>query len=171
MRLRIKSTNLTLKIISWIQLIGGITGIGLMAYLMLNTGELSGAILLIFLSGLALFIFSIYAGKRLLCERTKKAGIILSVINQILQIIQFDISGNGLSYSSGIEFLVGIKNNMLSFDFGIIKSSFNMSINTDSTDFEFIINFAAIILIIVLLDIWKEFREENKITMANKELR
>jgi len=48
MKLRIKSTNLTVKIIGWLQIIGGIAGIGLMAYLMLNTGEINGALLLIF---------------------------------------------------------------------------------------------------------------------------
>lgn len=55
MRLRIKSTKLTLQIISGLQIVGGITGLGLVAYLMLQTGPINGAILLIFLMGLALF--------------------------------------------------------------------------------------------------------------------
>jgi hypothetical protein len=60
MKLRIKNTELTLKIISWLQIIGGIIGIGLIIYSLLNTGELNGPLLFIFLTGISLFIFSIY---------------------------------------------------------------------------------------------------------------
>ncbi|MEC3906836.1 hypothetical protein VOI54_07385 [Tamlana sp. 2201CG12-4] len=163
--MRIKNTDITIKTIGWLQIIGGVTGIGLMAYLMLNTGEINGAILFILLTGLTLFIFSVYAGKNILGKKTKKTGIILSIVNQILQIIQFDIDGNGISYSSGIRFLLGLKNDSLNFDFGIITSNFNMSINTDSTDFELMINIVALILAVILIDILKEVK--NKKTMAN----
>lgn len=132
---------------------------------MLNTGEVNGAILLIFLIGLALFIFSIYTGRQLLNKETLKYGIVLSIINQIFQIIQFKMAGYGFSFSSGGELLVGFSNN-IKFDFAIINSSFNMSINTDSSEFVFMVNFLAIFFLIVLFDIWEELKThgENKET-------
>lgn len=167
MKLRIKSTNLTVKIIGWLQIVGGITGIGLMAYLMLNTGEINGALLLIFLIGLALFIFSIYTGKQLLNERSLKIGIILSIINQVFQLIQFKIAGYGLSYSSGSELLIGFSDNTI-FNFAIITSSFNMSINTDGFEFTFMVNLMAIFILVVLFDIWEELRPEERSEETNE---
>ena len=88
MRIRIKSTTLTLQIISWLQIVGGVTGLGLVAYLMLQTGTINRAILLIFLIGLGLFSYSIYSGKRLLTDPEKGTGIVLSIINQVVQLFQ-----------------------------------------------------------------------------------
>src|SRR5688572_14400055 len=103
MRLRIKNTTLTLQIISWLQIVGGVSGLGLVAYLMLQTGTINGAILLIFVIGLGLFSFSIYSGKRLLTDETKRTAIILSIINQVVQLFQWSLFGFALSYSSGAE--------------------------------------------------------------------
>jgi hypothetical protein len=44
MQLRIKNTALTLLIIGCLQIIGGITGLGLMGYLMYYAGALTGGI-------------------------------------------------------------------------------------------------------------------------------
>ena len=120
MKLRIKSTALTLKLIGWLQIVGGLTGLGLVAYLMLQTGTINGAILLIFVIGLALFSYSIYAGKSLLTDQQKTAAIVLSIINQVAQLFQWSMFGHGLSYSSGAELTLGIKGLAANFNFSAI---------------------------------------------------
>ena len=158
MKLRIKNTHFTLTIIGWLQIVGGIAGLGLMAYLMLKTGTINGAILLMFLLGLGLFGFSIYSGKRLLTPGDKKMGIILSIINQVPQIIQWNLLGYALIYASGFQVAIGMANIGLSF--GLSVSTFQMAINSGG-DFLFRINFAAIIIIGILGDILSELKQEN----------
>ncbi len=161
MRLRIKSTPLTLQIISWLQIVGGVTGLGLVVYLMLQTGPINGAILLIFLTGLGLFSYSIYAGKRLLTDAEKGTGIILSLINQVLQLFQWSILGYGLSYSSGAEIALGIQGLTFKFNIAAIVSTFKMAINTDD-EFFLKINLIALLIIFVLVDIFEESKEESR---------
>ena len=158
MKLRIKSTKLTLQIISWLQIIGGVTGLGQIAYLMLTTGTINGGILLIFQIGLGLFLFSIYSGKRLLSDENKMLGITLSIINQVPQIFQWKIFGSGITYSSGAELTIGIEMLSLKFNFSAIFSKFNMAIK--SGDEVFIkLNLIAALIIFVLVDILKELKK------------
>ncbi len=160
MKLRIKNTTLTLQAISWLQIVGGITGLGLLAYLMLQTGTINGSILLIFLIGIGLFSYSIYSGNRLLSDEKKENGIILSIINQVLQIVQWSILGYGLSYSSGVELTIGLKNMTLNFNFSVINSTFKMAINSDN-EFFIKINLIAVLVIFALADIKKELKDQS----------
>src|SRR5258706_13508946 len=157
MRLRIKDTKLTLKIISWLQIVGGVTGIWLVAHLMLQTGTINGPLLLIFLIGLALFIYSIYSGKRLLTDVDKRSGIILSIINQAIQLFQWSMFGYGFSYSSGAEITLGIQGLTFKFNLAVIVSSFKMAINSED-EFFIKINLIAVFVIIVLVDIFRELK-------------
>ena len=162
MELRIKNTRLTIKILSWIQIVGGIYGIGVVSWLTINLEEVNGAILFIVMFGYSLFAFSIISGSKLFNSKTLRLGIILSIINHGLQIIQFKISGYALTYISGSSLSIGIEEG-LKIDFSIISSSFNMAINTENYDFMFKINLIAIIIIAILLDIWNEkYNEEEK---------
>ena len=161
MKLRIKSTTLTLKLIGWLQIIGGLTGLGLVAYLMLQTGTINGAVLLIFVIGLALFSFSIYAGKSLLTDQRKTAAIVLSIINQVAQLFQWSIFGHGLSYSSGAEFTLGIKGLAVNFNFSAIMSTFKMAINSDD-EFFIKVNLLAVLIILVLADVLRELNEKTE---------
>jgi len=149
MKLRIKSTALTLKIISWIQIIGGIIGLGLMVSLLLKTGTISGALLLIFIIGIGLFWYSIYSGKRLLTDEKKCTATILSIINQAIQIFQWNMFGYGFSYCSGAELTLGVQGESLDLTFAASVSTFNMSMNNNDEPF-LKINFIAILLIFML---------------------
>lgn len=131
-----------------------------MAYLMLQTGAINGAILLIFFVGLGLFSYSIYSGKRLLTDTEKGTGIILSIINQILQLFQWSMLGYGLSYSSGAEIAFGLQEQTFKFNLSAIVSTFKMSINSDN-EFSIKINLIAVLLIFVLTDIMRELRNKN----------
>ena len=161
MKLRIKSTALTLKIISWIQIIGGIVGFGLMASLILKTGTINGALLLIFIVGIGLFWYSIYSGKRLLTDEKKCTAIILSIINQAIQIFQWSMFSYGFSYCSGAELTLGVQGESLELTFAASVSTFNMAINSDNETF-LKINFIAILLIFTLFGILNELRKKRK---------
>lgn len=162
MTLRIKNTGLTIKIISWLQIVGGITGLGLVAYLLLQTGTINGPLLLIFLIGLGLFSYSIYSGKRLLTDDNKRTGILLSIINQALQIIQWSMFGYALTYSSGAELTIGLQGTTFKFNFAAFISSFQISIKSDP-EFLFEINVIAILVIYVLVDILNELTDNADI--------
>jgi hypothetical protein len=155
MKLRIKNTKLTLKIIGWLQIVGGITGLGLIIHLLLNTLEINGAVLFIFLTGISVFIFSIYTGKKLLVSENKREGIIYSIINQTLQFFQWCLFGFSFGFSSGGAILFGIQGFSFNMDFSIITSTFQMAVGTDKEYFLKINLFAALILI-VLIDVLKE---------------
>ncbi|MBS2101222.1 hypothetical protein [Carboxylicivirga linearis] len=155
MKFRIKNTKITTSIISWIEIIGGIAGIGLLIRLLMRTQTINGPILLILLIGIFLSVFSIVSGRYLAAQKTVKLGLILSVINFFLQLVSFKIGGYAYEFTSGINLLVGFEN-ALKFNFGIITSTFNMSINTDDPDFAIKINVIAIIIIWLLADIFDE---------------
>ncbi|MDR3653949.1 MAG: hypothetical protein P4L34_13385 [Paludibacter sp.] len=160
MKLRIKNTSITLQIIGWLQIIGGITGIVLMGYLMLNLGTITGILLLLLLVGIFLYSFSIYTGKWLLVDNDKKTGIILSIINQFVQVFQFCLFGFGFTYSSGVELVIGIQGFSLKFNAAIITSNFQMTIH--STNIGFLkINLMAVLILITLLSILKEFNNKK----------
>jgi len=156
---KVTKTNsfLLIKILGWLQIIGGLFGIGLMGKLMLQTGTINGALLLIFLLGVSLFIFSIHTGKKLLLDADKKQGIIISIVNQSLQIVQFNLLGYGFSYSSCILISVGIKGTFFSFNFEAALATFQMSIGTDDPSF-IRVNIVAILLIALLANILKAIK-------------
>ena len=161
MTLGIKNTKITLLIISWIQIIGGIIGLGLIASILLKTGVINGALLLIFLVGLILFWYSIYSGIKLLTDKTKDTAIILSIINQTMQIFQWNMLGYAFSYCAGVGLTLGIQGQILNLDFSALMSTFKMSIN--NTDEFFIkINLVAILLIFILFITLKKLRKNKR---------
>ena len=160
MRLRIKNTKLTLQIIGWVQVAGGLTGLYLVAKLMLQTNDINGALLLIFMIGIFLFLYSIYCGKKLLIEPNKSFSIAYSIINYILQVLQWYLFGYGFTYSSGIELNVGAQKSEFTFNAGL-TSDFAMSINTNDNYF-LKINLFALLAVIVLFDVLEENRTISK---------
>lgn len=156
MKLRIKNTELTIKLFAWLQIIGGIIGIGVVSWIILNLGEVNGAVLFIVLFGYFLFSFSIYSGIKLLHSETQRLGIILSIINYCLQLFQFKIAGYGLTYTTGTAFSIGYHIDKLKFNFEIISSQFYMSIRTSDGEFKLMLNIIAIFFLVVLFDIWDE---------------
>jgi hypothetical protein len=154
----LKNLNVTLKVIGWLQIIGGITGLGLMAYLLLQTAAINGALLLIFLTGISLYIFSMHCGILMLSPTTRKKGIILSAINQALQFIQWRIVGYGICYSSALNLSVGLNGSTLGFKFDIVTSSFSMGINSDDP-FLLEINIVPILIFIVPVRAYEELKK------------
>lgn len=166
MKKRIKNTAVTTKILGWLQIIGGIYGLGLIVWLLQKTQTINGPVLLIFLTGLSLFIFSIVSGRYLLSKVNLKLGLILTAINFTLQLVTFEINGNGFAYCSGINLMIGIENGF-KIGFGLVNSVFNMSLNTDDTDFILKLNIGAIFIIWLVADIYDEIFKQKT---DNKEL-
>lgn len=159
MDLRIKNTPFTLKVIGWLQLIGGVFGWGIIASMLMKTGEITGPVLLIFFIGFGVFALSMYAGKSLIVDENKIYGIQLSIINYSFQIFQFYLLGYGLVYSSGAEFAVGFESLAISFDVALL-SKFEMALNSGD-EFLFQINFFAVLIMVILVDILKEIKNKE----------
>ena len=155
-----KKTKLVLIGISWLQIIGGITGLFLIGRLLLQSEVIRGPIILIILIGISLFVFSIYAGGKLF-KGNQKTGIILSFINQFLQLFQLSLFGYGLSYSSGAQVSIGLEGLKLVADFSVFVSKFEMYIKSNN-EFYFKINIIAVILIFILYKILKRTRFTEK---------
>ncbi|TYZ07410.1 hypothetical protein FY528_15210 [Hymenobacter lutimineralis] len=96
----------TLKWLAYYQIIGGVLGIGLMFWLMVLSGYLTGGSLLALAVGFGLHSYSIYCGQQLLKGHTEK-GLQLSMLNQALQVISFSVVGFGLEYVAGVSVLLG----------------------------------------------------------------
>lgn len=169
MELRIRNTAFTIKILGWLQIVGGITGIGSVSWLTINVGDVNGAVLFIILTGYLLNVLSITAGVKLLDTATLKLGMILSIVNNCIQIVQFRLFGYAFTFSSGAAISIGIHDG-LKFNFAIVTSDFNMAINTDDRDFLFMINILAVIIAAALFDIWTELFRTSKDNEADTEV-
>jgi hypothetical protein len=133
-----------------------------MANIMIQTGTITGVVLLLLLFGLALFSYSIYAGKRLLTDEAKDVSVILSLINFALQLFQWKLLGYGLSYSSGIDLVLGFEGLNFKASVSAIVATFNMSINSGN-NFYIKVNLAAVLIVVVLADILKELKEKKEL--------
>jgi len=140
-----------------------VTGLISIAKLMLQANDINGALLLIFITGVLLFLYSIYCGKKLLLEPDKKISIVYSIINYIAQVLQWYFFGYGFTYCSGIDADLGAQKLEFLFNIGF-TSNFAMSIHTNDTYF-LKINLFALFVVIALFDILdeqKEIRKQNE---------
>jgi len=145
---RFKNKAMLLKIISWIQIIGGIFGLFSIARSLLETDVVNGPLLLVFLCAISVFLFSIYAGKLLL--KNESEGLILSMVNQMIQLFQFSVFGYGWNYNSGPQISIGIKGFAFTLDFSNFLSSFHLYYNSNQAFF-FKINIISLIIMIIII--------------------
>jgi hypothetical protein len=125
----INKDQLKLKLIAWYEIAGGFLGLCLVIWLIATTGTITGITLLIFALAIGLYSFSIFCGIQLF-KNPLKLGLTISIINQILQIINFSIFGLGYKYIAGILITFGIDYT------SALKSTMNFSVST----FQIIIN-------------------------------
>ena len=105
-----KQSRIKLKVLAWYQIVGGITGLLLTIWLIAQTGQINGLILLVLLFATGLYSFSIYCGRLLMTDKYL-TGFKLSLVNQAIQILQFAMLGYAFWYASGLMFTLGIKVN------------------------------------------------------------
>lgn len=129
------------------QIIGGILGILLTLWVMFR-GELvlTQQVLRFSLFAAALFVFSILCGRMLF--RNPPRGLVLSLLNQVLQVIYFAFGTYGFQYVAGLR--IGFGFDMVgswTFKFRVALSSFQFDFGT-ATGQKFIgINLVALFLI------------------------
>jgi len=157
MKYRLKNTKITVLVIAIYQIIGGVAGIGLIAWLLLKTQTINGALLLIFLTAVGLYLLSIKAGMYLL-EKNYKKGLIYSIIIQAFQVVAIGLGSHKYDFYSGSKANIGVNFTdgfNLKFDFGL-TSQFNFAINSSDKEYFLYINIVAIFLIYVLSDLYNE---------------
>jgi len=157
----IKKKRNILKGIGILEIIGGITGIGLIIWFLLQGFEMNSYSFIIFLIAIIFYSYSIFAGI-ILFKKTEK-GISHSWIIQFIQIL--GISFNGITYvfTSGGNLMLGYNwtENNLTFNLGI-ASEFDLSISQDVNNF-IQINLIAIIIIYILDKTLKSLSEKNEL--------
>ncbi|MDQ2178986.1 hypothetical protein [Marinifilum sp. D714] len=157
MKLRIKNTRLTILILAYYQIIGGIIGLYLITKILFKTQSLNGALLFIFLSAIGLYFLSIKSGS-LLIRKENKRGLIYSMIHQLIQIIGIGFGGNTFVYYSGAKFTVGpnfTDGIHFKFDLGLL-SQFDMSFNLNEKSYFLYVNILALFILYVFWDLYKE---------------
>lgn len=109
--------------------------------------------LIYFVFIIAIFIYSIICGIKLIQGKQLTQGLKHSLINQYLQLIQFETFGNGIYYVTGGCFGLGFSdtpNLHLISNFYIFESSCFFSFLADSDEITLSINLVALIIIIFL---------------------
>ena len=143
----LKSKRNILKAVGIIEIIGGLSGIGLIIWLLLQGFQTNSKLILVFLFLLAFYGFSIFAGIELFKKKEKSIN-----YSRVLQYFQiFAISFGGVTYllSSGGNLFVGynLTKNTFEFNFSILASEFQIDIfSSDNNSFVYL-NLWAIILL------------------------
>jgi hypothetical protein len=168
-----KQMNSTLKklnILGYYQIIGGIIGLLITLYILINQTVLNGPLMVMFLIAIGLMVFTIYCGF-LLIKKQYEMGINLSIINQAMQVIGFRVLGYGFLYTSGL--LSGIIVD-LSNDF-IIVLNFNlatwkMNWNSEPELTYISINFVAIFILKFIFNVKEKLNNNaNDIELIKNE--
>ena len=133
------------KIISFYQILGGISGLYVITQLLYGVGLSYTSYFIIFI---ILYFIMILAGVFLFQENAK--GQNLTIIVQSLQILQFSLGGLQYKFGAGTAILIGFKNIMykLSVNFMPVYAEFNWAINDKG--FFLYINIVPIFIIYLL---------------------
>ena len=101
---------------------------------------------------MGLFLFSIISGLYLFGKRKNK-GVSLSIVNQALQLLQFNILGFGFHYVAGCYLGVGFTDTPeLQFLFrdSLFRSSCFINFKTNDYEISIVLNLVALLLIVFL---------------------
>jgi hypothetical protein len=131
------------------QIAGGIIGLALTLWLILNQVSFSPLIILLFLIAVGLYFFSIYCGFLLINKEIN--GLTYSIINLYPQLINFSLLGFSFQYISGLflSFGVDLTNEFL-FKFNLGVSTWLISVGGDSGVILVNFNIVALSLIIFM---------------------
>ena len=145
----LKEISSKIKGLAIYQIAGGVIGLILTIWLIINQASVSGLLLLLFLIAIGLYSYSIYCGVLLI--KQKSNGLNHSYLNQYLQLINFSILGYGFQYIAGIFLSLGIDlTNSIDFKFNLGISAWQLKINSDTEMILINFNFIALFLIIFI---------------------
>ncbi len=155
-----KDTVSKLKALGIYQIAGGVVGLLLTIWSILNLAAISALLILILLIAVILYSYSVYCG--ILLVKNKIAGLKHSLINQFLQVINFVISGFAFKYISGVFLTVGIDlTDSFYFLFNIGISSWQISLFDDSEPFLINFNLVALFLILFIEKLKRKIDKEQ----------
>lgn len=155
-------TNInTLKGIGIFEIVGGITGIGLIIWLFLQEIQTNTYVFLIFLVAIGFYSYSIYAGVQLF--KHQENGVLHSQILQYLQLISISIGGTTYLLTSGANFFIGynITNSTLQLKMSLISSEFQINIMSPEQNDYLYLNIIAIILLLLLEKTVNKIKEQR----------
>ena len=160
-----------LKGLAYYQIVFGIIGIALTIWLLSQTGELTGLVLLLFIIAGGLYAFSIFCGQRLLKTNTKKA-LKLSFINQLIQVFNIGVAGYAYSYLSGPAILIGANlTDGFRFTFNMqLLPAFQFNWNSDFASFEVGVNLIALGIIYYIDRLTKEVKTSEELFVSSVKL-
>ncbi|MDW7690838.1 hypothetical protein R9C00_21230 [Flammeovirgaceae bacterium SG7u.111] len=123
---------------------------------------MAGTSVLFFLLAVALYVFSIVCGRKLIKGEVEN-GVKLSIVNQLLQVLNINAFGIIYSFFAGIQATIGVDfTSDLSFKFGFQLAGFMFSYDPNQTDYIVMINVVPIVIIYLLEK--SRGDEENEIT-------
>ena len=157
-----------MKGLGYYQIGGGVLGIALTLWLLVQTGTLTGGGLFFILLGFFLFSFSIYSGN--LLRKLDNKGLRFSTWNQIFQIFKFNAVYFGFSYTSGIGISIGFNlTEKFHPDASLHFSAFSFALNSEGVDFvSFFINIIPLIIIYWIQKIERDIKTENELKESSK---
>lgn len=147
---KLKTNVNILKGIGILEIVGGISGIGMILWLILQRMEINLYVLLILLIAMGFYAYSIYAG--IMLYKHKENGVLHSRILQYFQLFAISTGGTTYLLTSGGNFFLGynITKSIIEFKLGIISSEFKLNImSTGQNDFVYM-NIMAIVIILLL---------------------
>lgn len=128
--------------------------------------SVSGIAIAIYLIFLIFYVYSIISG--ILCLKTSKHALKLSLINQLLQVIGFALMGFAFKYIAGFYFTIGLDlTESINVTFGIGLSKFDFNFNNEYDRLEIDINVVALLLIFWIDLLMKRLKEEMLIRRTN----
>ena len=142
------------------QIIGGLMGLIISIWAVIAFKTFTTIIILLFVIGFGLYIFSLVSGWLLWNQYT--AGIRSSLINQYLQIVQFTIAGWAYTYISGCYFSLGVDLTYaykILIDFGLV-STWQLKAFTQGPEVQLSFNFVAILLVVFLTHVKRDLEED-----------
>lgn len=157
-----------INFLAYYQIVGGAIGIIFLVWLLVSTLPVQGFNIVLFLMMAVFFALSICAGW-LLVEKRIEAGLTLSKINQILQIIGFGFGAYGFKYVAGIMLSLGIDlkdDANFIFNFSISKLEFFINSTKDLAKVE--VNLVAIYLVYFIIKIQDTILYQRKIGLVEE---
>lgn len=125
---RLSRLNRIFKALAWYQVIGGITGLVVLAWVCNFTMVWNASLAVLLLLIALLYAFSIYCGTKLLKDPVK--GLSFSFVNQLVQTIHFGLMGYMFKFISGLSIAVKWEP-LLNFHIGLEPSSFMIQFATN----------------------------------------
>ncbi|MGW9685373.1 hypothetical protein [Flagellimonas sp. 2504JD1-5] len=147
---KIKSKRNILKGIGIFEIVGGVTGLGLIFWLMLQGTETNTFVLLILLFAIAFYIYSIFAGVKLF--KHQENDVRHSQIFQCIQILGISFGGFTYLMTSGGYLFLGYNftEGNITFSFALVASKFQINLLNSSQGSFIYLNFLAILVLVIL---------------------